>query len=205
MVREVSSLDHELLDDCKKRFTFKLPWSSLTQHSFILYDLISVFYSAWTRRFLLRNIQMLCVLYHDMALNSDFACVITWTHTPEQYHLKWNSASEWPHRCFKLNRTSFELFNYELQLFDFTVSLQPLKWHITCRCEGYLLLWNGHPLKCSGFPVDLPMPFSPVQSARKFSAVLGVISANSSRTIRPAGDRKQLNNYCTSSVISDLG
>lgn len=66
-----------------------------------------------------------------------------------------------------------------------------LKSHNICRCEGCLLLWNGHPLKCSGFPVDLPVPFSPVQSARKFSAVLGVISANSSKTIRPAVDRKQ--------------
>ena len=58
-------------------------------------------------------------------------------------------------------------------------------------CESYLLLWNGHPLKCSGFPVDLPVPFSPVQRARKFSAVLGVMSANSSKTIRPAVDREQ--------------
>lgn len=64
---------------------------------------------------------------------------------------------------------------------------------ILCRCDGCLLLWNGHPLKCRGFPVDVPVPFSPVHSARKFSAVLGVISANSSKTIRPATDRKQIN------------
>ena len=29
------------------------------------------------------------------------------------------------------------------------------------------------------------MPFSPVHNARKFSAVLGTISANNSKTIRP--------------------
>lgn len=56
---------------------------------------------------------------------------------------------------------------------------------------GGLLLWKGHPLKCRGFPVDEPMPFSPVQSARKFAAVLGVTSANSSRTILPAEDTQQ--------------
>lgn len=56
--------------------------------------------------------------------------------------------------------------------------------------SAYLLRWNGHPLKCSGFPVDLPIPFSPVHSARKFSAVLGVMSAKSSRTIRPAADKQ---------------
>lgn len=33
------------------------------------------------------------------------------------------------------------------------------------------------------------MPFSPVQSARKFSAVFGTTSANSSNTIRPTVDR----------------
>ncbi len=72
-----------------------------------------------------------------------------------------------------------------------------LRCHVIFRCEGSLLLWNGHPLKCSGFPVDLPVPFSPVQSARKFSAVLGVISANSSKTIRPAMDRKFKDNNVT--------
>ena len=35
------------------------------------------------------------------------------------------------------------------------------------------------------FPVVGPMPFSPVHNARKFSAVLGTISANNSKTIRP--------------------
>lgn len=67
---------------------------------------------------------------------------------------------------------------------------------VVCHiCRSHLLLWKGHPLKCNGFPVDLPVPFSPVQRARKFSAVLGVMSANSSRTIRPAVD-KQNNNLC---------
>jgi len=44
--------------------------------------------------------------------------------------------------------------------------------------------WNDDPLKCSGFP-DKPMPFSPVQRARKFSAVLGTTLLNNSITIRP--------------------
>jgi hypothetical protein len=34
---------------------------------------------------------------------------------------------------------------------------------------------------------DLPTPFSPVQRARKFSAVLGTTSLYSSKVIRPAG------------------
>merc|ERR1719191_148848 len=45
--------------------------------------------------------------------------------------------------------------------------------------------WKAEPLKWRGFP-DLPMPFSPVQRARKFSAVLGTTSARSSMTMRPA-------------------
>ncbi|PON93901.1 LOW QUALITY PROTEIN: hypothetical protein TorRG33x02_102910 [Trema orientale] len=36
--------------------------------------------------------------------------------------------------------------------------------------------WKLEPLKCIGFPLR-PVPFSPVQSARKFSAVRGVVSA----------------------------
>lgn len=54
----------------------------------------------------------------------------------------------------------------------------------------YLLRWKGHPLKCRGFPVLLPIPFSPVHRARKFSAVLGTMSAKSSNTIRPARNDK---------------
>ncbi|MFS8008731.1 hypothetical protein Hanom_Chr14g01276201 [Helianthus anomalus] len=46
--------------------------------------------------------------------------------------------------------------------------------------------WDVEPLKCNGLP-ELPTPFSPVQSARKFSAVRGVVSAKKSMTIRPAG------------------
>ncbi len=57
--------------------------------------------------------------------------------------------------------------------------------------SGHSLRWNGQPLKCSGFPVLLPIPFSPVQRARKFSAVLGTTSAKSSNTIRPAAKRKK--------------
>ncbi len=34
-----------------------------------------------------------------------------------------------------------------------------------------MILWNGDPLKCNGRLVPLPMPPSPVQSCRKFSAV----------------------------------
>lgn len=49
----------------------------------------------------------------------------------------------------------------------------------------HLLLWNGHFLKCSGHPVDLPMPFSPVHNALKFSAVFGSLSLNNSKTILP--------------------
>lgn len=44
--------------------------------------------------------------------------------------------------------------------------------------------WNDDPFKCSGFP-DKPMPFSPVQRALKFSAVLGTTLLNNSITIRP--------------------
>ena len=46
-------------------------------------------------------------------------------------------------------------------------------------------LWNILPFKWSGFP-DIPIPFSPVQSARKFSAVFGTMSLNNSIMIRPA-------------------
>src|SRR5437867_12633196 len=49
-----------------------------------------------------------------------------------------------------------------------------------------MIRWNDEPLKCRGLPL-LPLPFSPVHRARKFSAVFGQVSANSSMTIRPAG------------------
>ncbi len=46
--------------------------------------------------------------------------------------------------------------------------------------------WKLEPLKCSGLP-SLPMPFSPVHRALKFSAVLGTTSSYSSKVMRPAG------------------
>lgn len=39
------------------------------------------------------------------------------------------------------------------------------------------------------------MPFSPVHNARKFSAVLGTISANNSKTIRPTERKIKLCQY----------
>ena len=49
-----------------------------------------------------------------------------------------------------------------------------ITWHINC----VMTLWKDEPL--------YPKPFSPVQSARKFSAVFGTTSERSSMTIRPA-------------------
>ena len=46
--------------------------------------------------------------------------------------------------------------------------------------------WKLEPLKWSGLP-EGPVPFSPVHSARKFSAVLGTTSARSVISMRPAG------------------
>ena len=101
-----------------------------------------------------------------------------------------------PHPAFNVTSTCHcagRPFSYSTITYGFSIRCpSKLKCHTKWEVYGYLLLWKGHPLKCSGFPVDLPMPFSPVQSARKFSAVLGVISANSSRTIRPTKDRKQV-------------
>ena len=48
-------------------------------------------------------------------------------------------------------------------------------------CAG----WGG--LGASGGLPETPTPFSPVQSARKFSHVLGTASPNRSKTILPAG------------------
>lgn len=42
----------------------------------------------------------------------------------------------------------------------------------TCSMKFGMTRWNIEPLKWSGLPL-LPMPFSPVMSARKFSVVLG--------------------------------
>ena len=41
-----------------------------------------------------------------------------------------------------------------------------------------------------------PMPFSPVHNARKFSAVLGTISANNSKTIRPTERKNKTVSVC---------
>ncbi len=70
--------------------------------------------------------------------------------------------------------------------------------------SGHSLRWNGQPLKCSGFPVLLPIPFSPVQRARKFSAVLGTTSAKSSNTIRPAAKKKKNTRNESSDCFTDL-
>lgn len=40
------------------------------------------------------------------------------------------------------------------------------------------------------------MPFSPVHNARKFSAVLGTISANNSKTIRPTERKNKTVSVC---------
>lgn len=47
-------------------------------------------------------------------------------------------------------------------------------WHM----KSGITRWKDDPLKCRGFP-DLPMPLSPVQRHRKFSAVRGTTSARS--------------------------
>lgn len=68
--------------------------------------------------------------------------------------------------------------------------------------SGHSLRWNGQPLKCSGFPVLLPIPFSPVQRARKFSAVLGTTSAKTSNTMRPTAKRKTKNKQTNKTEIN---
>lgn len=47
-------------------------------------------------------------------------------------------------------------------------------WHM----KSGITRWKDDPLKCRGFP-DFPMPLSPVQRHRKFSAVRGTTSARS--------------------------
>jgi hypothetical protein len=49
-----------------------------------------------------------------------------------------------------------------------------------------MMRWKLEPLYVSSLP-DLPMPFSPVHSARKFSTVLGTVLPNRPITMRPAG------------------
>ena len=53
-------------------------------------------------------------------------------------------------------------------------------WHM----NPGIIRWKTQPMKFSLFP-DLPLPCSPVQSALKFSAVLGTTCAKSSKTILP--------------------
>ena len=50
--------------------------------------------------------------------------------------------------------------------------------------DGEKVTTPGSTLKCSGLPI-LPVPFSPVHSARKFSHVLGAMSVLSSNVMRP--------------------
>ena len=47
--------------------------------------------------------------------------------------------------------------------------------------------WNMDPLYDSGFPLAALAPFSPVHKHRKFSTVLGQMSARSVISKRPAG------------------
>ena len=61
-----------------------------------------------------------------------------------------------------------------------------LPWEGSTLIINFLIIqWNKHPLKWRGFPVVCPMPFSPVHNAQKFSAVLGTISTNNTKTIQP--------------------
>ena len=66
-------------------------------------------------------------------------------------------------------------------------------WHM----KSLITRWNEEPLKCRGFP-DLPVPFSPVQRHRKFSAVLGTTSERS-YTIHTGCGKKSGDNRSSSS------
>uniref|UniRef100_A0A0A9E299 Uncharacterized protein n=1 Tax=Arundo donax TaxID=35708 RepID=A0A0A9E299_ARUDO len=46
-----------------------------------------------------------------------------------------------------------------------------------CTINPLITRWKHEPLKWSGLPLAAPTPFSPVQSARKFSAVRGTTEA----------------------------
>lgn len=111
------------------------------------------------------------------------------------------SQFEWNSRLVYIS--TYKSINCQLDVFSVVTPTQTLSQshQVRCRCASRLLLWNGHPLKCRGFPVDWPVPFSPVQSARKFSAVLGVTSANSSNTMRPAVDRRR----CACHILATHG
>lgn len=60
-------------------------------------------------------------------------------------------------------------------------------YYSTTMHDGILPRWKLDPLKCNGFPLFPPTPFSPVHNARKFSAVLGTTSARNSISILPRG------------------
>ena len=69
------------------------------------------------------------------------------------------------------------------------------------KCMLYLLLWKMLPLKCRLTSGDEPWPFSPVHSARKFSAVLGTLSANSSKAMRPT-EKHNIYRFSTVLVVT---
>lgn len=77
----------------------------------------------------------------------------------------------------------YEVLVRQLCAVDRLAAVKSPPWHM----NPGMIRWKVEPLQCSGFPLR-PVPFSPLQRARKFSAVRGVMSAQSSITIRPAGD-----------------
>merc|ERR1719221_2209248 len=80
-------------------------------------------------------------------------------------------------------RVKFSSANFAPYIDSPPVPLPAVKsppWHM----NSVITRWNALPLKCNGLPL-LPVPFSPVQRQRKFSAVLGATSALSSITMRP--------------------
>lgn len=48
-----------------------------------------------------------------------------------------------------------------------------------------MIRWNGAPLKCSGSPMDLPVPASPVHSCLKFSAVCAGTACHTFGALQP--------------------
>lgn len=66
-----------------------------------------------------------------------------------------------------------------------------------------MILWNGEPLNWSGNPVTLPVPASPVQSCRKFSAVWHVRSC--SRDHMACTGAAKADNTCLSVYLTTFG
>ena len=66
-------------------------------------------------------------------------------------------------------------------------------WHM----KSLITRWNDEPLKWRGFP-DRPVPFSPVQRHRKFSAVLGTTSERSCSggSKQPRSEQKREKKTC---------